>query len=349
MRFSTVQNSFFFGALALATFGLLWLLGGFLMPIIWALILGIVFFPLYTRILHIFKNKKSLASLATLSVMLVLLFAPLYGIGSLVAREAIQFYTQLASNDNNVQLLKYSEAFADLANSTGIELSRDTARAKAVEIAKATSATVATSALEFGKSTTSALVKFFLMLYLLFFVFRDGALFGKRLMEILPLGDSKEIKLFQEFTSVVRAIFKGTLAIALIQGLLGGITLWLAGADNVVLWATVMTILAVIPAVGPAIILAPVALVFLFTGSIVPGVVVLVGLAIVSVIDNLLRPALVGREIQMHDVLIMLSVFGGLATFGFTGFVIGPVIMGLFITLWGIFEDDYKVELKERG
>ncbi len=349
MKFSTIQHSFFFGALALVTIGLLWLLGGFIMPIIWAIIFGIVFYPLYIKLLRVFKKKENLASLATILIILTLFFAPLYGVGTLVAHEAIQFYGQLAGSNNNVRLLEYSEKAAVLANSLGFEFNETAVREKTAELAKSISAVVASSALEFGRSTTSAVIKFFLMLYLLFFVFRDGAHFGRRFMEILPLGDTKEKKLFEKFASIVRAIFKGTLAIAAVQGALGGLTLWLAGVENVMLWATVMTILAVIPAVGPAVILAPVALALLFTGSVVPGIVVLAGLVIVSLIDNVLRPALVGREVQMHDVLIMLSVFGGLATFGFTGFVIGPVIMGLFITLWGIFEDDYKSELKKCG
>lgn len=349
MKFSTVQNSFFFGVLALATLAILWLLGGFIMPIIWAVIFGIVFYPIYKRLLRVFKNKKNLASFTTLLIILILFFAPLYGVGTLVAREAIQFYGQLTNGENSVRILEYSEKLAEFANTFGFEFSGSAARTKVAAIAKTASGTVATSALEFGRATTGAIIKFFLMLYLLFFVFRDGALFGRRLMEILPLGDTKERKLFEKFASIVRAIFKGTLAIAAIQGTLGGITFWLAGIENVFLWATVMTILAVIPALGPAIILAPAALVLLLAGSVVPGIIVLVGLVIVSVIDNLLRPALVGREIRMHDVLIMLSVFGGLATFGFTGFVIGPVIMGVFITMWSMFEEEYKSELITRG
>lgn len=349
MKFTTVQNSFFFGMFTLATLALLWLVASFVMPIIWAIIIGIVFYPVYKHLLRTFKNRRNLASFTTLLIILVLFFAPLYGVGSLVAREAIQFYGQLASGENNVRILKYSGELTSIANSLGFELKESDIRAKAIEIAKSTSAALASGALEFGRATTNTIIKFFLMLYLLFFVFRDGATFAKRLMEILPLGDTKEQRLFEKFASIVRAIFKGTLAIAVVQGVLGGITLWIAGIENVFLWATVMTILAIIPAIGPAAVLAPIALILLFTGSVVPGIIVLVGLVVVSVIDNLLRPALVGREIKMHDVLIMLSIFGGLATFGFTGFVIGPVIMGVFITIWSMFEEEYKSELETLG
>lgn len=349
MRFSTIQNSFFFLFLALTTVALLWLLGGFLMPILWAVILGIVFYPVYKFFLRKLKEKPNRASLATLLVVLVLFFAPLYGVGALVAREGVQAYNQFAGTNNTLYIQEYSAKVAALAGTVGIELSTETVQAKAIEIAKAISATIATAALEFGRATTSAIIQFFLVLYLLFFAFRDGKHFTRRLIEILPLGDTKEKKLLNKFTSIVRAIFKGTLLIAIIQGALGGITLLAAGVGNIFLLSAIMTILAVIPALGPAIILAPTALILLFTGSIWQGVVVLAGLVIVSVIDNLLRPALVGREVQMHDVLIMLSVFGGLATFGFTGFVIGPVIMGLFITMWGIFESEHKQELETQG
>lgn len=349
MKFQTLQNAFFLGTLALTTFLLLWLLSNFIMTIFWAIILGVVFYPVYKYLLKKFKNRKNPASFVTLLLILVLFFAPMYGVGSLVADEAITFYNQLEIGEGMIDISTYSQSIVAVFSTFGFEISESELQTRGIEIAKTTSAVIASSALDFGRATTGAVIQFFLMLYLLFFVFRDGAHLGKRLMDTLPLGNKKEKELFNKFTSIIRAIFKGTLVIALVQGSLGALTLWAAGVDNLLLLAVVMTILAIIPALGPAIILAPVALFLLFTGSIVPGIIVLVGLVVVSVVDNLLRPALVGREIQMHDVLIMLSIFGGLATFGFTGFVIGPVIMGVFILMWEMFEDQYKKDLGTQG
>ncbi len=349
MKFLTIQNSFFFLFLAVATVALFWLLASFLIPIAWAIILAIIFYPVYEYFLRILKNRKNIASFITLLIVITLFFAPLYVVGSFVARDGIGVYNKFASTDSATFIQEYSNKIANFISLVGINISTETIQSKAIEVAKATSATIATATLNFGRTTTSAIIKFFIMLYLLFFAFRDGAYFIKRLIQILPLGDTKEKKLLNKFVSIVRAIFKGTLAIAVIQGALGGITLLVAGLGNIFLLSAIMTIFAVIPALGPAIILAPIAIFLFVTGSIWQGVIVLVGLFLVSIIDNLLRPTLVGREVQMHDVLIMLSIFGGLATFGFTGFVIGPVIMGLFITMWDIFESEHKKDLKTCG
>jgi predicted PurR-regulated permease PerM len=152
--------------------------------------------------------------------------------------------------------------------------------------------------------------------------------------------------LFERFTTTTRAVAKGTVAIAILQGALGGIAFAIAGVSAPTLWGVAMTFMAVIPAIGPGIIWLPAGIILLLTGSIWQGVFILiVGGLLVSLIDNLLRPILIGRETKMPDALILLATLGGLATFGISGFIVGPIIAAFFLSLWSIFEEKYHTEL----
>jgi predicted PurR-regulated permease PerM len=189
-----------------------------------------------------------------------------------------------------------------------------------------------------------------LMLYVLFFLLKDGERLGIYLMKIFPLGNEKEKMLFHSFTSTTRAMIKGTVVVSLIQGLIGAILFFIAGVPSPILWGTLMALLALIPAIGPGLAWIPVGIILLLSGDILGAIIVLGGGAgIISLVDNILRPILVGRDTEMPDALILLSIFGGLATFGLAGIVIGPVIAALFISIWNLFSHEYEVELRERG
>jgi predicted PurR-regulated permease PerM len=169
-------------------------------------------------------------------------------------------------------------------------------------------------------------------------------------MRVLPLGDTRELFLFERFTSTVRAIAKGSLVVALAQGAVGGLLFAIAGVSNPVLWAALMTLLALIPAAGPAVVWLPAGLIMLATGHVASGVIILVGgTLIIALLDNLLRPILVGKDTGMPDALILLSVLGGLSVFGLSGIVLGPVLAALFLALWELFTDEFHDELIARG
>jgi len=217
-------------------------------------------------------------------------------------------------------------------------------------IAKTASSWLGSQALTIGQNTFRVMVLSFVMLYILFFLLRDGPKLEKRLVEILPLGDVKERRLFKKFTSTTRATIKGTFVIAIIQGTIGGILFLIAGVGAPLLWGALMGVLSVIPAVGPAVIWIPVGILLLLSGSVWQGVLVLIGgAAIISLVDNILRPILVGKDTQMPDVVILLSTLGGLTLFGISGFIIGPIIAAFFLAMWQMFEEEFRTELKTRG
>ena len=188
------------------------------------------------------------------------------------------------------------------------------------------------------------------MLYVLFFMLRDGAKIEERVIKILPMGNQKEQRIFRNFASVTRATIKGNFIIALIQGALGGLLFFAAGIEAALLWALLMATLSVIPAVGPALVWFPAGIILMLSGNLPQGLIVLAGgFLVISVIDNLLRPFLVGRDTQMPDVFILLSTLGGLSLFGISGFILGPIVAGFFLVMWKMFEEAYSGDLKARG
>jgi predicted PurR-regulated permease PerM len=183
------------------------------------------------------------------------------------------------------------------------------------------------------------------MLYLLFFLLRDGPIVFEKIRLAIPLHPEHKRHLFSKFTTVVRATVKGNIAIAALQGTLGGVIFAFLAIPGAVLWGTVMAFLSLLPAIGAALIWGPVAIYFLLTDAIWEGTVLVVfGVLVIGLVDNVLRPILVGADTQIPDYLVLISTLGGLVLFGVTGFVIGPVIAALFIAAWDLFSSNRQVQ-----
>ena len=179
------------------------------------------------------------------------------------------------------------------------------------------------------------------MLYVLFFLFRDGRGLARNIRSAMPLSDAYNQRLLDKFVGVVRATVKGNVVIAAIQGTIGGVTLWLLGIDAALLWGALMVFLSLLPAVGAAIVWVPIAVYLFMTGAVWEGVVlVFVGAAVIGLVDNILRPVLVGKDTRLPDYVILVSTVGGLSIFGINGFVIGPLIAALFVAGWTIFREE---------
>jgi predicted PurR-regulated permease PerM len=190
----------------------------------------------------------------------------------------------------------------------------------------------------FGQGTFEFLVSFGIMTYLLFFFLREGADVARRIRLAVPLPEHQKRRLQLKFSRVVRATVKGNVLMAITQGALGGLIFWVLDIPSALVWGVLMAFLSLLPAVGAGIVWAPVAAYFLLTGAILPGVILTAfGVLVIGLVDNLLRPILVGKDTRMPDYLILVSTLGGLAVFGLNGFVIGPLIAALFVSSWAIF------------
>jgi predicted PurR-regulated permease PerM len=208
---------------------------------------------------------------------------------------------------------------------------------------------VAQRALSIGQGTLRGTVFFFLMLYLLFFFLRDGPRLLDALVNALPLGDARERHLLARFAEVSRATIKGTLVVGIVQGAIGGTAFAILGISAPVLWGTVMALLSILPAVGTALVWLPAAIFLIVNGEIFGGAaLIFVGVFVIGLTDNLLRPLLVGRDTRLPDYLILLSTLGGLAGFGLAGIIIGPIIAAFFLSVWHMAEAEFNTEHREQ-
>jgi predicted PurR-regulated permease PerM len=213
----------------------------------------------------------------------------------------------------------------------------------ASRVAKTAGAYFVGAVTQFTAGTAGFLLNFFVMLYSLFFFLRDGRLILSKIFYYTPLDHDDEVRLLERFTSVTRATIKGTIVIGAVQGALAGLGLWAAGIEGAAFWATMMAVLSVLPGVGSASVWLP-AVIYLFVlGKTWTATLLLLWCAAgVGTIDNLLRPRLVGKDAQMPDLLILIGTLGGVFFFGLIGFIIGPLVCGLFLTVWEIYGATFK-------
>jgi predicted PurR-regulated permease PerM len=177
------------------------------------------------------------------------------------------------------------------------------------------------------------------MLYTLFFFIRDGDKFLGMAMRVLSLGQEREKVLYERFVATARATLKVTMIIGGLQGSLGGLMFWVTGIEGALVWGVVMILFSIVPVVGCSIIWIPAGVIMLLMGHFWKGILILAfGVFVISMVDNLLRPILLGRDVQMHPLLIFLSTLGGLSLFGFSGFVIGPIITSLLLAMWAMYD-----------
>ncbi|RON07301.1 AI-2E family transporter [Pseudomonas brassicacearum] len=338
--------------LVLVTAAFLWILLPFYGAVFWAVILGIVFAPLQRRLQVKFGWNRNLTALCTLSICLIIAILPVIITSALLVQEGANLYKNIESGQLDIAgyLAQFKHSlppyFQHLLDRFGMgEL--NALREKIVKSAMQGSEFFASQAFSFGQGTFEFVVSFFIMLYLLFFFLRDGAELAREVRAAVPLAEHQKRRLQLKFNRVVRATVKGNLLMAITQGALGGLIFWFLDIPSALLWAVIMAFLSLLPAVGAGIVWAPVTAWFLLSGAIWQGVVLgLFGVFVIGLVDNVLRPLLVGKDTRMPDYLVLISTLGGLAIFGLNGFVIGPLIAALFMSSWALYiETKPRVQL----
>jgi predicted PurR-regulated permease PerM len=345
MQKRVLQNGFFIAVVLLTTVAFLGVVQNFLQPVFWAAVLATIFYPMHRWWLEKTGGREALASVCTLLVIVVIVIFPLFLVGLAVAQEASTLYERIASGEIDLRAaVQWVEDMlpvaGDFLGRFGMDLENLQQRLSSAAVGLSRSA--ASQIWAVGQNAFRVAVLFFLMLYLLFFFLRDGERIIAALIGVLPLGDDRERQLLRKFAQVAQATIKGTLVVGIVQGTLGGTIFWLLGIGGAVLWGVVMTVLSFLPAVGAAVVWAPAAIVLIVSGSTLKGIALLVfGTLIIGLADNVLRPILVGRETKMPDYLVLLATLGGLTLFGVSGFVIGPIIAALFLTVWDMFGREF--------
>ncbi len=340
------QRSFLL-ALVLVSVLFLFLLKPFFGAIFWACIIGLIFYPLYHRLLTRIGPRPNLAALATLMVCVVIGIVPsLFVIGSFF-QEGASLYQRLQSGELDLgnRIERIREAFPAIQLFLeGLHLDLDKVKAQLSAGALNASRFIAQNAVQLGQGTLQFLVSLGLMLYMAFFMLRDGHTLVDLLVRALPLGDERERLLFAKFAEVTRATVRGNLLVAVTQGALGGIIFWILDIRGALLWGVVMTLLSLIPVVGAGLIWGPVAIYLFAIGEWVQGgILVAFGVGVIGLVDNVLRPILVGRDTKLPDYIVLFSTLGGFSLFGMNGFVLGPLVAALFVAFWGIFIREFNL------
>lgn len=322
------------------------LLKPFFAPIFWACAIGVIFYPFQKRLLAKWPDRRNLVSLCTLILCVVLVVIPVLVVASSFVTEGVSLFQQVQSGELNLAdyVDRIKQAFPwlqSLAERFDIDLDR--IKSQTVEAFTGAGQFLAKRALAVGQNTFQFFLNLGLMLYLAFFLIRDGDAMVNMLIRALPLGDEREKLLFAKFAEVTRATIKGNLLVAATQGALGGVIFWWLGIPGALLWGVVMAVLSLIPAVGASLIWLPVSLYLYAVGDVLNAtILVLFGVFVIGLVDNILRPILVGRDTKLPDYVVLFSTLGGLAMFGITGFALGPLLAALFVAFWGIFIREFN-------
>ena len=343
MTDSKLQDRTFLLLLIAVSIAFLAILWPYYEAVFWGVALAILFAPLHRRLLARMPQRRNLAALCTLLLCLVLVILPVTLLGIALVQEASHLYERIRSGQLNFgayfqQVINAMPSWAmgwlDRMQLTSVASLQDKLSAVSVQASQL----IATRALNIGQNTLQFVVSLGVMLYLLFFLLRDGRSLATRIRNAIPLKESQKTNLSSKFTTVIRATLKGNLMVAACQGLLGGLIFWTLGVQGPILWGVLMAFLSLLPAIGAGLIWAPVAIYFLATGALWQAAILTAfGVAVIGMVDNVLRPILVGRDTKMPDYVILISTLGGMTLLGLNGFVIGPVIAALFMACWDLF------------
>ncbi len=337
-----IEDGVFLGLVLVVSIAFALVIEPFFAAVLWAVIAAILFAPLNQALLDRMPGRRNSAAGITLLLIVAVVILPTIVLGVALVQEAALFYGKVESGQINIPLM-FDKFQASLPNWASGLLARvgitnfATVREMLAHGIASSFRSVAGRVLQIGQGAFSFFVALSVTLYLTYFLLRDGPDLAARLDRAAPLRAIHRRALMQQFVIVVRATIKGSMVVAIAQGMIGGIAFWALGIPGALLWGVLMACFSLIPAVGTGLVWVPVALYLLATGAVAKGVILIVcGLFVIGLVDNLLRPILVGRDTRIPDYVVLISTLGGLDMFGFNGIVIGPVIAALFIATWNI-------------
>ncbi len=317
-----------------------WLILPFFGAIVWGVIVAILFRPVFLRIEAALGGRPNLAATLCVLLIIALVVLPALLLGFSLVQEAASLYLQLQSGqiDPADMLGSVRKALPDWADQMIVSsgwTDLDEARKMVGESLATVLQNIASRALWFGQGALELLAGLGVMLYLVFFLLRDGAIIAEKVRQALPLRPSIRDRLIRHFIVVTRATMKGTVVIAIVQGVVGGIIFWMLGMEAPILWGLLMGFFSLLPAVGTGIVWVPVSAYLLLTGSVTEGLILIFcGLFVIGLLDNILRPILVGHDTRMPEFVILIATVSGLSLMGINGVIVGPIIAALFLAMW---------------
>lgn len=345
-----LERGGFLVILALITIAMAWIVQPFAGALLWATLAAIMFQPLFQRILRRRPGRPNEAATATLLIIMIAFVLPTMLVIRAVIEEAslIVLAYQSGQIDPLGWVVQAREALPE-ALQRAIDRAgwsdSDELRERATRFVTDSAGMIVGQAVSIGGSAAGIVLAAGVWLYVTYFLLRDGARIGPKVIAGMPIDPQIAQRLADRFVGIVRATIKGSVVVGLVQGALGAITFWIVGLPSVALFGVLMAILSFVPAVGPALVWVPAAIWLLATGAVWQGLVVIFsGVAVIGLADNVLRPALVGRDTGIPDWIILVTTLGGIALLGFSGIVLGPLVAGLFLAGWSIVHEQREAE-----
>jgi len=346
----------FFGFLFLIIFYLLFkVLKPFFIPLLWSVVLATILFPVYKKLNEIVKNRRNVSSTIMIILTTLIIILPILLLFTSLAIESYDFYSTLQTGDKIAKIKSELSTITDnkiietiVPHQILVEI-RSRFDIEQMDIVGLLSSTVINTskgivniAQNIAKNVTLYVINFGIMLFALFFFFRDGERFYSYLINTIPMDDIEKSDITSIFSKTIYVTVIGNLAVAAVQGLLVAVIFMILGIGYPVLAGFLCFILSILPLVGAAFIWFPVALILMFNGSPTQGVILLCyGVFVISVSDNLLRPIIIGKQVKLHTLFLFLAILGGIQYFGFSGIIIGPVLLALFISFVEIYRKKF--------
>lgn len=349
---TTFRKTFLILLVIAISAGFLWMIRPFLLTILLAALFSGVAYRGYRRMAGALGGREGPAAALTLVLLVALVVFPLLFVAGAVANEAQRMNTTIRPRLEQLRerLREPGELDRFLRPLPGyqlVEQYRDQLITRTGEVVGSAGGFFFNALSATTRATVLFIFHFVVMLYAMFFFLLDGQKMVRTALAHLPLAEADKEQMLDKFVSVTRATLRGTLLIGLAQGVMGGLAFWVVGIEGAIFWGTVMTVLSIIPGIGSALVWAPAALILMITGSFWSGLgLALFGALVIGSIDNLLRPILVGRDTRMHELMIFFSTLGGLLAFGAMGFIVGPILAALFLTVWEMFGVAFRRELE---
>ena len=355
MTASALQRAVFLLLLAAITVAFFWVLAPYSGAVFWAIIMALLFHSTFERLTRALRGRRNAAALLTLLIIVLIVVLPMVFISISLVNEVSALVAHVRAGDINFRA--YAQQILEaLPPVVRTQMARfdlfdiQTVIEKFSDGLLAGGQALTTRALSLGQNALVFVVNLVVMLYLLFFLLRDGSALARMVRETVPMAREQTHYLADKFSAVARATVKGNVVVAIVQGLLGGLAFWVLDIRGALLWGVVMAFLSLLPAVGASLVWGPVAIYLLAIGATWQGVALIAwGAAVIGMSDNVLRPLLVGKDTKLPDYLVLLTTLGGMSLFGISGFVIGPTIAALFMAVWALFRHAERRELREEA
>jgi len=316
-------------------------LSPFLVPIAWSAVMSITFYPVYKIMLKLTKQQWA-ASLITLLIILTIIICPfIYILNALRDEITIAYNTIEKEGIGIITKVQENPVFKTVVDKIGSYIGKEAVdlNGLAIKSLKTIGSHIAGHVSQLFTNVVAFVASFVIMCLTIYYFLKDGDKLAGYLKGLLPFSDEQKENLEVKIKEMVAAAIYGGVAVGIVQGVLGGAAFLVLGLSSPVLWGTAMAIFSLVPLFGTFIIWGPASIILILSGSYVKGIgLFLFGFLVIGMIDNVLKPLIIGGRTKLHTLLIFFSVLGGIEIFGFIGFILGPIIAVLYLSLLEIYK-----------